>query len=276
MYTTIIKTAIFAAILVAAAAMFGWVCGRVYQQYEAVFSPGTGLWNLITWILVTMALVLATSGLVAALIRPFWATVISFALSAVAMILAGGINSLSVILGLIFFVSSLIYARSVVRELNNRLFFSVRPIRESQKILLLALIVIVSLSFALGYRDDLKHRGTIVPPAYRETVMGLLLPRLQTLIKSQGEIPPKQMAFITEQFKQKIDEFWVKADTSLQPYAQYIPLGLALILIWALKSLLGLLSWIPISVLGLIFPLLRWTRVVRVETKTKEAERLTL
>ncbi|MBI5956609.1 MAG: hypothetical protein HY871_06365, partial [Chloroflexi bacterium] len=229
-YGMIVKIAIFVAILVVANALLGVVCGRAYRQYEALFFPGPELLNLAIWAFGTMALVAVAAGLLVALVRPFWVIIVSFVLSALAMILAWEMSIVSVALGLVYVVLAIVYARSIVGELNNRLNFSVHPIGEGQGVLLLALVLLVSISFALGYREDAMRRGFIVPPAYKQTVMAMIFPRLQALIESRSELRPEEKAVALEQARQGVEQFWAKIETMLQPYAQFIPVGLALLL----------------------------------------------
>jgi hypothetical protein len=279
-YGMIIKTAIFVFVLFITSIPFGAACGQVSRQYEALFFPALGLLILAIWVFGTMALVTMAAGLVAALVRPFWVIILAFALSALAMILAmllaWKISIVPVILGLFYAVLAIAYARSVAGELNNRLDFSVHVIGEGQKTLLFALILAVSVSFALGYREDALRRGSIVPPVCKQAVMEMIIPRLQAQIESRSELRPEEKAAALEEAKQVIERFWANAETTLQPYAEFIPPGLALTLIFTLNTLLSFVSWIPLLVLSGIFPLLKLTRVTRVVVETREVKRLTL
>jgi hypothetical protein len=274
-YGVIIKTAIFVFLLFIASIPFGAACGQIYHQYEALFFPKLELLILAIWVFGAMILVIVAAGLVAALVRPFWVIIAAFVLSALAMILAmiltWKISIAPVVLGLVYAVLAIAYARSVVHELNNRLNFSVHAIGERQRTLLFALILPVSISFALGYREDALRRGFIVPPVCKQAVMEMMImPRLQAQIESRSELRPEEKA------EQVIERFWANTETTLQPYAQFIPAGLALMLIWTLQTLLSFISWVPPLVLSVIFPLLKLTRVTRVVVQTREVQRLTL
>ena len=275
-YGTVVKTIILVAVLVITNALLGVVCGRVYRQYEGLFSPGPELLNLAIWVFGTIALVAVAAGLLVALVRPLWVIIVAFALSALAMVLAWEISIVSLVLSLFYLALAMIYARSVVSELNNRLNFSVRPIAEGQGIFLFALILLVSVSFALGYREDAIRRGFIVPPAYKQTVMEIVLPRLRAGIESRSELKPEERAAALEEAKQSIEKFWTESETMLQPYAQFIPVGLGLMLLWMLETVVGLVSWIPPLVLSGVFPLLKLLGVARVATEMREIKRLIL
>ncbi len=273
---TIAKTGILVIILLVAGALLGVVCSRVYQQYQALFSPGSELLNLAIWVFGTTILVAIAAGLFVALVRPFWMIIVGFVLSALAMILAWEVSIGSLALGLVYVLLATVYGRSVVHELSNRLDFSVRSIKEGQGILLLALILLISISFALGYREDAMRRGFIVPPAYKQTVMEMITPRLQASIESRSELSPEEKTAALDEVRHGVEEFWTRTERTLQPYAQFVPVGLALILIWVLETLLSLVSWVPLLVLSVIFPLLKLLGVTRVVTETREIRRLTL
>jgi len=274
--STAVKTTILIAVLVITNALLGVVCGRVYRQYEALFSPGPELLNLAIWVFGTIALVVMAAGLLVALVRPFWVIIVAFVLSTLALILAWETSIVSVALGLVYLVLAIVYARSVITELNNRLNFSVRPIKEGQGTLLIALILLVSISFGLGYREDAIRRGFILPPKYKQIVEGIVSSRLQTQIESQSEIRPEEKAAALEKAEQEFEQSWVGMETMLQPYAQFIWLGLAFMVSGILNFLQSFVSWVPPLVLSGIFPLLKLLGVARIVTETREIKRLIL
>ncbi|MDI6809974.1 MAG: hypothetical protein QME66_13570, partial [Candidatus Eisenbacteria bacterium] len=211
--STVVKTTILVAVLIITNALLGVVCGRVYRQYEALFSPGPELLNLAIWVFGTIALVVMAAGLLVALVRPFWVIIVAFALSVLALILAWEISIMSLALGLVYLVLATVYARSVVGELNDRTNFSVRPIKEGQRGLVMALILLVSISFGLGYREDAMRRGFIFPPAYTQIVEDIVFPRLQAQIESQSEMRPEEKAAALEKAKQEFEQSWVGMET---------------------------------------------------------------
>lgn len=275
-YRTILKTAIFVAFLTVAGAMLGVACSQVYRQYEVFFLLGPEALNLAIWVLGAMGLVIMAAGLVVALVRPFRVIVAGFVLSGLAMLLAWEISILPEVLGLLYVAQATMYARFVVGELNNRINFSTRPLREGQATLQLALILLVSISFASGYREDAKSQGFIVPPAFKGITREMIASRLVIPEVGLRELSPEEKAAALEQIEQMTEKLWVDIEKMLQPYAEFIPIGLALMLIWMLETLLGFVSWIPSLLLGGIFPLLRLLRVARVVTETRETRQLTL
>jgi uncharacterized membrane protein len=103
--------------------------------------------------------VAVAAGIVAVLFRPFWVCIVAFGLSALAMLFGWEWRVSTGILALLYFFVSLIYARGVAQELDNRLDFSVRPISESQFLLSMALSVVICCAFYFGYAAQIEREG---------------------------------------------------------------------------------------------------------------------
>ncbi len=275
-YGIVIKTIILVVVLIVASALFGMVCRRVYQQYEVLFAPGQALLDLAIRVFGTIGLVVIAAAVVATLVRPPWAMFVAFALSALAMILLWEVSILTLALGFVYLALASIYARSVAAELDKRIEFSVRAIREAQGALLLALAMLIGVSFALGYRDDSAKRGFIIPPAYKQTMRAFAMPSVQVEIDKQGSLGPAEQAAALAQAQREFDNAITGLEMSLRPNTQLIPIVLALMLIWVLENLMGLIEWIPRLVLSGIFPLLERLGVTQVVTETREIKRLIL
>jgi hypothetical protein len=65
-------------------------------------------------------------------------------------------------------------------------------------------------------------------------------------------------------------------ENKIEPYKRFIPLAVAIGLLQLLVFVTSLLSWVPILVLGLVFPLLAALKIAEVVTETREVRRLTL
>ena len=165
-----LKSAVFAVLLIAASYYFGDVCERIGQGYDLILLPSEGILGLALWFFLAMGAVVITAGLVAALVRPLWACFVVFGLSAVAMLLGWGLKASGGILAGVYFIASLIYVERIARELNDRLRFSVRPISQSQRILISTLLIVACGSFYFGYAAEIDREGFSIPPALVEMV----------------------------------------------------------------------------------------------------------
>jgi hypothetical protein len=167
-----LKSAVFAVLLIAASYFFGDVCERIGQAYELILFPSREILGLTLHLFLAMGAVVITAGLVAALVRPLWACFIVFALSSLAMLLGWELKASGGLLAAIYFIASLIYAERIARELNDRLRFSVRPISQSQSILITALLIVACGSFYFDYAAEIRREGFSIPPFVVEMVVG--------------------------------------------------------------------------------------------------------
>ena len=267
-----LKVVIFVALLIAAGYLFGYVCKQTHQGYELLltFSAKDAL-CLTLWLLAALGAVTVTAGLVAALVRPLWGCFLAFALSALAMLFAWELEATSGALASVYFIASAIYAWEVAKGLEERLSFSVRPISESQSILLTALIIVACGSLYLGYAAHIEEEGFSIPPA----LVNMVIQRVEKEIEKRvpeadrGEI----LAEFKERFEKGLEEFVGK---TIRPYEKFIPLAIAISLFTPLVTITRFLSWIPILVLKVIFPLLTALGVTRVVTEMREVKRLTI
>jgi len=167
-----LKIAFFAVLLIATSYYFGGVCERIGQGYELILSPSGEILALALRFFLAVGAVAITAGLVAALVRPLWASFVVFAFSALAMLAGWELKTSSCILAAVYFIASLIYVERTARELSERLRFSVKPISQSQSILLTALLVVACGSFYSSYAADISREGFSIPPALVEMVVG--------------------------------------------------------------------------------------------------------
>jgi hypothetical protein len=328
-----LKSAVLAVLLIAASYFFGDVCERIGQAYELILLPSSEALGLALRFFLAIGAVALTAGLVAVLVRPIWACFLVFALSALTMLVGWGLKASSGVLTAVYFIASLIYAQGIAGELDNRLRFSVRPIYQSQTILLVALLIVACGSFYLGYAAEIEREGfsiprflfkmvmdrieeevsNLLPEAGGEAAIARFREQLEGALEEMGQevarLLPEAMreAAVAEfrgQLTKALDEMEQEAserleatdreaimakfsdqleqalaelvENAIRPYEQWIPRILAINLFMFLLTITGLLSWIPILVLMVIFPLLTALGVTRVITGTREVKRLTL
>ncbi len=166
-----LKIAFSAVLLIATSYYFGDVCERIGQAYELILFPSREIVGLALRFFLAMGAVAITAGLVAALVRPLWASFGVFGLSALAMLMGWGLEANGGLLMAVYFVASLLYAQRVAGELNDRLRFSVKPISQSQSILLTALLIVACGSFYFGYAAEIRREGFSIPPALVEVLV---------------------------------------------------------------------------------------------------------
>lgn len=272
-----LKAALFTVLLIGAVYFFGTVCREVGRAYELLLPPSVGeLLGLAIGLLLALGAMAVTAGLVAALLRPVWVGIIAFALSGLVMILPLGLNMRSGILALVYFLASLLYIREVAEGLNERLRFSVKPISDSQTLLLTVLIGVACASFYFGYAAHIEREGFTIPPAatdmiWERMVMGMVKEGMEP------ELPASEREAILSKAREEFErEFIGKMESAIEPYEKYIPISLAVWVLMFFVTAIRFVSWIPVLFLQLLFSLLTHLGVIEVVIETREVQRLTI
>jgi hypothetical protein len=274
--STVVKIVVFLLMLIGAHVLFGVACSKVQSQYDALFTQGKPLLNLALWVFGSILFLALTGGLVAALVRPFWVITLGYFLSALAMFLMWKIGIITAVASLIYFLIAIGFSITVVNEIKVRLSFSVRPIQQEQKLLLFGLVLMVGVSFALGYQETARRSGALIPPAYKQKIIDPITRAVQEQLEKQSGLGPVEKAMALQQLQQGLEKFWTDTERTIQPYAPYLPFVIGVLVLWLLETLLGFVAWIPPLLLSGLFPLLKAIGVTHEVVETKEARRLVL
>jgi len=273
----ILKIIFFAVLLIAAGYFFGIWCGRFGQAYTLFFQPGREILELGLWLLLAIVVVAVTAGLVAALLRPLWVTMVAFALSALAMVLGWHVGIGPALLGLLYFLICLPYARGVTKELNERLSFSVEPVSRGLSFLFMVLALVACGSLYLGYAAHIEREGFTLPPTFKEMMTKMTVVPIREAIEARTDITPQEKEAILKEMEEGFEEMWMgPLEEMIKPYERFIPVVVAIGTFMTLQTILGLLSWIPGLILAMIFPILEIAGVTKVVKETREVERLTI
>jgi hypothetical protein len=193
---------------------------------------------------------------------------IAFALSGLAVLFGWHITAITGILAFVYILAGVAYTRSVDGQLNQQIKFSVRPISQSQGILLTVLILVACGSLYLGYAEHIEREGFSIPESYVEILMELMEKQIVARVPiGGGEV----VVQFKEEFQKIIDGF---IEGTVKPYERFIPLAMALGLFMPLVTITGLLTWVPALFLKVLFTLLTALGVVRTVTETREVQRL--
>lgn len=272
----LIKITVFILMLVGAHLWLGMTLNRVQSHYGELFPPGITSLNLIIWVAGSILLCALISGLVVALVRPFWVIALGFFLSALAMLMAWGISIYTSLASLVYLVIAIMFCRIVVNEMKNRLNFSVNPIQQEQKLLLFGLALMIGAGFAFGYQEAARQSGEMIPPAYKQKVTDSIARTMQAQLEKRSDPTQAENPINLQEAQQVTEMLWVKVETLLEPYASYLPFIIGALLVWLLNTLLGLISWLPPRLLSRIIPLLKGIGVTHEVIETAEVRRLVL
>jgi hypothetical protein len=270
------KAALLGILTVAAAALFGWVCSQTFLQYQNMWASPNALLGMGLWIFGSAFLLVIFSGLAAALIRPVWVSVLIFLISAVALTVPQGINTFTAVMALMYFAACALFVSGIVKKMANQINFSIHPIGEGQKLLMLVLFLIASANFALGYMDDAARNNFVVPPQLRQIGTDTMVTQEKAMIAQQINLPAADQTAAIQTAQTSTAKTWSDLETQLKPFLPAIALMLWLCLFTTLETVGILLAWIPLLLLEAIFPLLNLMHFTGFITETKEIKRITI
>jgi hypothetical protein len=271
-----LKMAFLAALLLGTGYFFGTVCRQVGQVYELILPPSRDLLGLLLRFLLAMGTVAVTAGLVAALVRPVWIGIITFAFSGLTMLLGWKVTVGSGLLILMYLLAASLYAVGVARELNQRIRFSVvRPIGGGQGVLLIALVLVACGSLYFGYAAHIEQEGfsSYLDPII-EIFVGQMEKQLVASVPEEQRQEPEfetRLAELRKEMQRNIAGFF---ERTVKPYEPLIPLAAAAGLFMLLANITPLLSWVSITVLSVVFPLLKALGITKEVSETREVHRL--
>lgn len=265
-----LKMLFFIIILIVAGYFFGIICKKIGGSYEMILKPSRELLILLIWFLLSFLAVMVGSGLVAALVRPTWFGVIAFILSGLAILIGWQITIGSCILILIYILTAIFYIINVVKEMNQRIKFSVSPISEGQAILGIVLILLVCSSIYFPYSEYIKEEGFSIPEFYIEKLMEQMEERIG------AQLSPLQRRMALTEFRKEFNKIIDSLIERIKPYEKFIPIAISLGFFMPLVTITRLLSWIPAGILSIIFLLLKAMGITKTLSETKEVQRLVI
>jgi hypothetical protein len=266
-----LKISFFTLLHIAAGYYFGWVCRDMDVAYKLILLPSNELLSLLLKLLLAVGVLLVTSGLVAALLRPVSIACVAFVLSGLALLIGWRISILTGAFTLIYVLAGLFYTTGVDREMKERIRFSVRPISAGQTILSMSLILVACGSLYLGYKEHIDREGFSLPETYIEMFVDQMEKQVKPPdVEGVGDLA---VAELREQIRQNIEDLIYER---LMPYEAYIPLGLSVGVLMSLITITGLLLWIPMLFLRIIFSLLNALDVTTVVNEMQEVQRVVI
>ena len=266
-----LKVTFFTVLLIGTGYLFGRVCIQVNSAYELIFLPSKELLNLLLKFLLAVGASMLASGLVAVLIRPLWIGYIAFTFSGISLLLSWQVSVATSILVLIYILSGIVYATGVARDLNERICFSIRSVGVGQSMLSMSLALIACGSLYLGYKEHINQVGFSIPEPFMDLFIGQI--ETQFEMGAPEEDSTEALTELKEDLKQRVEDMIYQ---KLEPYEEFIPLGVAAGVFMSLVTILGILMFFPNVILGLIFSFLKAVGFVRIVSKTQEIQSLVI
>lgn len=267
-----IKISIFMILHVAAGYIFGIACNQTHRLFVMLFESDKELLRIFIMFIVTFCAVIFTAGLVAVLVKPLWAAAISFAAASAAILY--GWNQYSLVnigLVVIHLIIGVYFSKSVTRAFNERIKFSIRPVSENKGLMVMALILLVCGSIYLGGKEYIESQGFEIPETYFNFFMEPM--KELTLNQLPPEVRHQEENKIEQEFEKLINEF---QESKIKPLESYIPLASATMLFFSLYTVINIIVFVPLSLLGLSIKLLQITNFTKIIKETREVEHLVI
>jgi hypothetical protein len=262
-----LKTIFFSLFLFAATFFFGMACGRIQESCAFVLQFSLDFIKPFLLALVAMGVVAVAAGLVAALIRPVGLAGLIFFLSGLTMFLGWRGPVERALPVLVYVVAAPFFTSNVARELDERVHFSVTAIGRSQGLLLASLAIVACGSLFFSCHTYIEREGFTIPEAYLDIFMGPMGDQIQS---SNPEGMGGQSA---EEFEQQSRQM---LEQMVRPFEKFVPLVIALGILFPLISISNILGFVPVSVLEFVFYLLGVLKVTKVIIEGREVERLVI
>lgn len=270
------KIVVLVLLLIPSGLFFGIACERINQHYQLLLSLERDFLSSLAVLLVATAIVAVTGGLMAALVRPIWISIVGFALSAFAALLAWELSLASGVSALIYFVVGALYSRGVAEALDNRSRFSVEPISGSQSTLLAGLAIAASVSLYFGYAAMIEEQGFEFPPAIGDAITKFSMAPMRAQIEARTDLTSEEREAMAAEMGEGFDQWMRSMEEMIEPYERLVPVAVAFVLFQFLAVINTLFSWVPIVILAALFPVLTALGVAKETTQTREVVRLGL
>jgi len=270
MSTRCLKIVLLAIPLIGATYFFGMICHEMDAAYRLFLFPSGESLLLLLRMLLALGIVAVGAGIVAVLVRPLWSAFIVFSLSGAALLLGWEIAWHSIALTVLYVVVGTAYVVGTENELRQRIKFSVRSVSEGQGVLLAVLLIVALGSLALGYHEHIRREGFSIPENYVSRTFEEVARRIA--LRAPVAEREAVQSEVRQQFRHMLDYMLQR----LEPFERFLPLALTLSLFMPLWTITRLLSWIPMLILGGVFPFLRAVGIAKVTAETLEVKRLVL
>ncbi len=266
-----LKVAFLTILLMVAGYFFGVVCDQFNGAYDLLLHPSMELLGLLLRFVVAAFGVAVAAGLVVALVRPGWAGAAAFVFSGASMLAAWAVSLVSGVLVLAYVVAGSFCVTRVAADLDERVRFSMRPISDGLSMLFMALALLACGGMYQGSAAVVAREGFSVPDSYIEMIMDQMEKQIGSGMPPEEQ--EKTIAQFRQQFRSTVDDFF---ESTVKPYERFIPLVIAAGLFMSLVTFSRLLAWVPMMLLGGIFPALKALGVTEEVSETQEVTRLVL
>lgn len=255
--------------MLAAAYFVGITISRFGAFYPIMMDSAGSALDLLLWLLGAIVLAALAAGVVAVLVRPLPAAIVTMGLSALVLFLAWGIDGWSALGAIAMLVAACGYVLSMEREMKMRIRFSPARVGRASFRLMTGLSLAACISLYAGAAEHIAENGIILPEeAWSAIAVGL--DEYITLV-APNEFQGPELDGMRETFHAQLQE--TLRDLA-EPYSAYVPVVYALFFFMFLSPL----QWLAARLVGVlqrgVFPLLQSLGFAELKRERAVAERL--
>ena len=266
-----LKIALLAALLIAAALAFGIMCRRMAAAYRLLLPPPGPLLRLLLLLWLSMQAMAVAAGVVAVLFRPQQAAYLTFALSGLALLAGWGWAPSHLALTLLYIAAGALFTALTQRDLQQRIRFSVRPVGENWRLVMMVLLVLAVASFYLGFAEHVRSEGFSLP---EQQVEGLTAEVAHEVVAAT---PLSRLDLLRDEAVRQVQRVLRDLlERQLRRVERYIPPFAAIVLFVLLFAVVWLSWWMPMLILVVLFPLLTALGLAKWTVEIVEVQRLAI
>jgi hypothetical protein len=266
-----LKIALLAVLLMASALAFGIMCSRMAVAYRLLLPPPRPLLRLLLLLWLSMLVMAVAAGMVAVLFRPQWVAYLAFFLSGLALLAGWGWAPSRLALTMLYIAAGALFAALTQRDLQQRVRFSVRPVGDNWRVLMIVLLVLSVASFYLGFAEHVRSEGLTL---LERQVEGLTAEVAQEVVSAT---PLSKLELIRDEGVRQVQRVLRDMlERQLRRVERYVPPFTAIVLFVLLFAVVSFSSWMPMLILAILFPLLTALGVAKWRLETIEVQRLVI
>lgn len=272
----VIRTTVCALAFLASAVYFSYVCGGVADNYLlfASFTAHTAILWFVNFA-VSAALFIIMLGVTAALVRPTWVAMVTYAVAAGLYIFFVGSGVVALVAAGVSVAILVSYLIAEVHLFGNQIKASTHPLGEKKMLICTLLAALISVSIAVGYMNDSVKRNYVLPPEAK-TAYSQYMMKLATAQVDEQKATAKQKETALKAAEKNINDLAVKTEESIKPVQKYIPVILGFFAFFLFQMVLIFVGIFAMLFVPLLFWILKITHFTHIVTEKCEVTRLTL
>jgi hypothetical protein len=256
-------------------AVAGFFFGHVSLQCSQIFNLAVNspreLIGISIMFFIALAILLVCAGLAVVLVRPLFAGILCFGVSAIAILLVWGFSTANLLFAGIYWLLSIFYYFDSLEEIEQRIHFSIKPLIDKQNVFLAGLLIILAVNVFRGADAYLVKNEFHVPKQFVQAISSQVIKNAKSQLPADTQVQSDKV--LTDEVSDKLSNV---VDDQIKPFKQYIPLILALGVFFLISTVARVLLWLPMVLVRTILSVLIWGGLVKVVNRQVEIERLTM